>query len=77
MSTFSPENILLIGSIILTVGVILGKSIYRTGLPLLLVFLLIGMGFGCDGVGIQFDDRYRTGAASPNSWMRSRGARKS
>lgn len=56
MSTFSPENILLIGSIILTVGVILGKSIYRTGLPLLLVFLLIGMGFGCDGVGIQFDD---------------------
>lgn len=56
MSSFSPENILLIGSIILIVGVILGKSIYRSGLPLLLIFLLIGMGFGCDGVGIQFDD---------------------
>lgn len=56
MSSISPENILLVGSIILIVGVILGKYIYRTGLPLLLIFLLIGMGFGCDGLGIQFND---------------------
>ena len=52
----SSENILLIGTLLLIAGVLFGKSGYRTGLPLLLIFLLVGMGFGSDGLGIQFGD---------------------
>ena len=36
----------------------LGKSAYRSGLPLLLIFLLVGMAFGTDGVGVQFSDMH-------------------
>ncbi|MDE5632561.1 MAG: potassium/proton antiporter, partial [Muribaculaceae bacterium] len=39
-------------------GVLIGKTSYRTGLPLLLVFLLVGMAFGTDGVGIQFSNMH-------------------
>lgn len=39
------ENILLLSSFLLIAGVMIGKSSYRTGLPLLLVFLLVGMFF--------------------------------
>lgn len=42
------DNILLTGSLLLVAAVMLGKSSYRTGLPLLLVFLLVGMAFGTD-----------------------------
>ena len=41
---------------LLIAGVLIGKSSYRFGLPLLLIFLLVGMGFGSDGLGIQFSD---------------------
>lgn len=58
MEFITFENILLIGSILLIAGVLIGKSSYRFGLPLLLVFLLVGMGFGSDGVGIQFSDMH-------------------
>lgn len=54
----SGENILLVSSILLIAGVLIGKSSYRTGLPLLLIFLLVGMGFGVDGLGIQFSDMH-------------------
>lgn len=54
----SGENILLIGSILLIAGVLIGKSSYRTGLPLLLVFLLVGMGSGTDGLGIHFNNMH-------------------
>lgn len=50
------ESILLFGSILLIAGVLIGKTGYRTGLPLLLIFLLVGMGFGTDGLGIQFSN---------------------
>ena len=43
MGIISSENILLFGSLLLIAGVLIGKSSYRTGLPLLLVFLLVGM----------------------------------
>ena len=49
-------SILFTGSIVLISGVLLGKMSYRFGLPLLLVFLLVGMGFGVDGLGIHFED---------------------
>ena len=58
MEFITFENILLTGSILLIAGVLIGKTSYRFGLPLLLVFLLVGMGFGSDGVGIQFSDMH-------------------
>jgi cell volume regulation protein A len=51
------ENILLIGSLLLFVSIIAGKTSYRFGVPTLLLFLAIGMLAGSDGIGgIQFDD---------------------
>lgn len=52
----TSENILLVGSTLLVAGILIGKSSYRSGLPLLLIFLLVGMAFGSDGLGIQFSD---------------------
>lgn len=54
----TEENILLVSSILLLAGVMIGKSSYRTGLPLLLVFLLVGMFFGVDGLGVHFNDMH-------------------
>jgi len=58
MSVISGENILLVGSLLLIAGVLIGKSSYRTGLPLLLVFLIVGMLFGTDGLGLQFSNMH-------------------
>ena len=51
---FTSGNILLIGSILLFVSIVVGKTGYRFGVPSLLLFLLVGMLFGSDGLGIQF-----------------------
>ena len=51
---FTAENILLIGSILLFVSIVVGKTGYRFGVPALLLFLLVGMFFGSDGLGLQF-----------------------
>jgi cell volume regulation protein A len=57
MMRLTIENILLIGSILLFVSIIAGKTSYRFGVPTLLLFLAIGMLAGSDGLGgIQFDD---------------------
>lgn len=58
MPIISGENILLLGSVLLIAGVLIGKSSYRTGLPLLLVFLIVGMLFGTDGLGLQFSNMH-------------------
>ncbi len=55
---FSSENILLIGSILLFVSVVVGKTGYRLGVPVLLLFLVVGMLFGSDGLGIQFHNAH-------------------
>ena len=47
-------NILLVGSILLIVSIVLSKAGYRFGVPTLLVFLIAGMLFGSDGLGLQF-----------------------
>ena len=49
-------NILLIGSILLIVSIVFSKAGYRFGVPTLLVFLIAGMLFGTDGLGLQFDN---------------------
>lgn len=53
---FSAENILLVGSVLLFVSIMAGKTGYRFGVPALLLFLLVGMSFGSNGVGLQFSD---------------------
>jgi cell volume regulation protein A len=53
----SINHILLIGAALMFAGIILGASSSRLGIPFLLVFLIIGMLAGVDGIGgIQFDD---------------------
>lgn len=48
-------NILLIGSVLLIASIILSKAGARFGIPTLLVFLIAGMLFGTDGLGLQFN----------------------
>ena len=43
---FTPENVLLVGAIIWFASILLSKTGYRFGVPVLLVFLLIGMLLG-------------------------------
>ncbi|MFA6867552.1 MAG: potassium/proton antiporter [Clostridia bacterium] len=51
------ENILLIGSLLLFISIIVGKTSYRFGVPTLLLFLAIGMLAGSEGIGgINFDN---------------------
>ena len=51
---FTAENILLIGAILIFSSILISKTGYRFGIPTLLLFLLVGMGFGSDGLGLQF-----------------------
>ena len=51
---FTAENILLVGSILLFISIVVGKTGYRFGVPALLLFLVVGMIFGSDGLGFQF-----------------------
>jgi len=51
------ENILLIGSILLLISVIAGKTTNRLGVPTLIFFLIIGVLAGSEGIGgIHFDN---------------------
>ncbi|MBC6999245.1 potassium/proton antiporter [Cytophaga sp. FL35] len=51
------ENIVLVGSLLLLISIIAGKTSYKFGVPILLFFLGIGMLAGSEGIGgIQFND---------------------
>lgn len=53
----TSENILLIGSLLLLVSLVAGKTSYRFGVPTLILFLGVGMLAGTDGIlKIQFND---------------------
>ena len=52
---FTAENILLVGAILIFSSILISKTGYRFGIPTLLLFLLVGMGFGSDGLGLQFN----------------------
>jgi len=52
----NAEEVLLIASVILFLSIFAGKAGFRFGLPSLLIFLGVGMLFGSDGLGIQFND---------------------
>lgn len=53
---FSTESFLLVGSIIIFTSIFVSKAGSRFGVPTLLLFLLVGMAFGSDGLGIQFNN---------------------
>lgn len=53
---FSAENILLLGSILIFSAIIISKTGYKLGVPSLLVFLVVGMLFGSDGLGLHFEN---------------------
>lgn len=51
------ENIVLIGSLLLFISIIAGKTSNKLGVPTLILFLAIGMLSGSEGIGgIHFDD---------------------
>ncbi len=52
----TTENVLFIGSLLLFLSILAGKTSYKFGVPTLILFLFIGMGAGSDGIGIQFDN---------------------
>jgi cell volume regulation protein A len=53
----TTENILLIGSILLFISLVAGKTSYKYGVPVLILFITIGMLAGSDGIGgIHFDN---------------------
>ena len=54
--TFTPESLILVGAVLLFVSIIVSKAGFRFGVPTLLVFLIVGMLFGSDGLGLQFNN---------------------
>ena len=55
--TFTPENILLIGSVLLIISIFTSQTSTRFGVPTLLLFMVVGMLAGSEGIGgIHFDD---------------------
>lgn len=53
---FTSENIFLIGSILVFTAIVVSKTGNKYGVPSLLIFLLVGMLFGSDGLGLVFDN---------------------
>lgn len=52
----SLELILLVLSFLFFISIVASKAGFRFGVPVLLLFLLIGMASGSDGLGIQFEN---------------------
>ncbi len=55
-SIISLEIGLLVGGLLLFASIIISKTGYRFGVPTLLMFLIAGMIFGSDGLGLVFND---------------------
>ena len=45
----------MLGSVMVFVGILISKTGFRFGVPTLLLFLLVGMLFGTDGLGLEFN----------------------
>src|SRR5690554_5950991 len=52
----SIELLLLVGSILFFISMLVGKAGSRYGVPVLLLFLVVGMVFGSDGFGLVFEN---------------------
>ncbi len=55
---FTAENILLVGSGLILISILISKTGYRFGIPTLLLFLVVGMLFGSDGLGLEFNSAH-------------------
>ena len=54
--SITSDNILLIGSVLLLISILVGKTTNRFGVPTLIFFLLVGILAGSEGIGgIAFD----------------------
>ena len=53
---FSVESLLLFGSVLFLVSLLATKTGTRFGIPALLIFLLVGMVFGTNGLGFHFEN---------------------
>ncbi len=53
---FSIEIVLLVVSVLFFLSILAGKASSKYGVPALLLFLAVGMFFGSDGLGIQFEN---------------------
>lgn len=52
-------ELMIISALILIVCITSTKVLYRFGVPMLLIFIMLGMMFGSDGlIGIYFDNFY-------------------
>ncbi len=56
MSLTAMNLAILLGALLVAVAIFTSVISFRFGAPLLLVFLLLGLGVGEDGLGIEFDD---------------------
>lgn len=56
MTFFTSENLIFLGSILIFCSILITKAGGRFGMPTLLLFLIAGMLFGCDGMGIHFNN---------------------
>lgn len=52
----TSENVLMVASILLFLSILAGKAGYKIGLPVLLLFMGVGMLMGSDGLGIKFSN---------------------
>ena len=48
----SLEFGLLVGAILIYLSILISKTGFKFGIPTLLLFLLVGMAFGTDGIGL-------------------------
>jgi len=54
--TIGTELLLLAGSVLFFISMLVGKAGHRFGVPVLLLFLIVGMVFGSDGFGLVFEN---------------------
>ena len=55
-SHFLSDNLLLLASLLVFVAILVTKVGIKLGAPSLLLFLLLGMAVGGDGLGFRFED---------------------
>jgi potassium/hydrogen antiporter len=55
---FAVDQYLLVGSVLLLIGIISSKLSTRVGVPVLVLFLFIGMLAGEDGIGGLYFENY-------------------
>lgn len=53
---FTSENIFLLGSVLVFTAILVSRTGNKFGVPSLLIFLIVGMLFGSDGLGLVFDN---------------------